>query len=579
MLFLNSKRSRRVAACTALALSAGMLLAGPASADTPVPVPSVEKATPSFTPPKLTLPKKDGARTAARAGQDAGRADVTSAAATSLPLSDLDGDGVDDFIYRAVDGELYSNTSTGTENAFDLFRYEDVAKDIIPIGNQSGSTTEPEVLVLSENGTLTLYTDADPSGTPYSKVVGGGWQIYNKVASPGDVNGDGRADVVARTQDGALYLYLGTGSATGPLGTRILVGSGWGVYDQIVGLGDGTGDGKADLYARDTAGTLWFYAGTGDKNKPFGTRTSIGGGWGAYNQILRGGDGDLLARDNAGTLFFYPANGNGTLGGRQQVGAVGDLTGITQLAGAGNNPYTGKGSVLATTPGGALYAYFHSATGKLEARVELLGPGEASGMTVTNLSSLNADGSADIAVQANGDPSGGLYIGEYTIGSGWGVYNSLVGPGDLSGDGKGDLLARDRSGNLYLYKGNGQGDKFATRIKVGSGWGAYNKILGAGDFTGDGRTDIVARTSGGDLYVYPGTGNATAAFKTRVKVGSGWNTYTKVIAPGDLNADGKADLLAVTSGGDLYRYLTTAPNKFSARTKLGGGFQAYNSMS
>ncbi|WP_254047519.1 FG-GAP-like repeat-containing protein [Streptomyces aureus] len=582
MLFLNSKRSRRVAACTALALSAGMLLAGPASADTPVPVPSAEKATPSFTPPKLTLPKKDGARTgndAARTGQDAGRAGVASAAASSLPLSDLDGDGVDDFIYRAVDGELYSNTTTGTDNPFELFRYEDVAKDIIPIGNQGGSTTEPEVLVLSENGTLTLYTDADPSGTPYSKVVGGGWQIYNKVASPGDVNGDGRADVIARTQDGVLYLYLGTGSATTPLSTRTLVGSGWGVYDQLVGLGDGTGDGKADLYARDSAGTLWFYAGTGDKTKPFGTRASIGGGWGAYNQILRGGDGDLLARDNAGTLFFYPANGNGTLGGRQQVGNVGDLTGITQLAGAGNNPYTGKGSVTATTPGGALYAYFHSATGRLEDRVELLGPGEASGLTITNLSSLNADGFSDIAVQANGDTSGGLYIGEYTIGSGWGVYNSLVGPGDLSGDGKGDLLARDRSGNLYLYKGNGQGDKFATRIKVGSGWGAYNKILGAGDFTGDGRADIVARTSGGDLYVYPGTGNATAAFKTRVKVGSGWNTYTKVIAPGDLNADGKADLLGVTSGGDLYRYLSTAPNKFSARTKLGSGFQAYNSMS
>lgn len=178
---------------------------------------------------------------------------AASAEAASLPLSDLDGDGLDDFIYRAIDGELYSNTSMGTESLFDLYRFEDVAKDIVPIGNQSGSTTEPEVLVLSENGTLTLYSDADPSGTPYSKVVGGGWQIYNKVTSPGDVNGDGRADVLARTLDGALYLYLGTGSPSAPLGARILVGSGWGAYDQIVGLGDGTGDGKGDLYARDTS--------------------------------------------------------------------------------------------------------------------------------------------------------------------------------------------------------------------------------------------------------------------------------------------------------------------------------------
>ncbi|MEU0402257.1 hypothetical protein ABZ318_18855, partial [Streptomyces sp. NPDC006197] len=33
----------------------------------------------------------------------------------------------------------------------------------------------------------------------------------------------------------------------------------------------------------------------------------------------------------------------------------------------------------------------------------------------------------------------------------------------------------------------------------------------------------------------------------------------KAGAPGDLNADGKGDLLGVTSGGDLYRYLNTSP--------------------
>ncbi|MFD5367111.1 FG-GAP repeat domain-containing protein [Streptomyces sp. NPDC127103] len=575
MYFLKSTRSRRVAACTALALSAGMLLAGPASADTPAPVPSVEKAKPSFTPPKLTLPKKD----VARAGKDASRAGAAAVAAASPLLSDLDLDGAEDIIFRGVDGELYSNTSSGNGDLFDLFRYEDVAKDVIPIGNQGGSTAEPEVLVLSESGTLTLYTDADATGTPYSSVVGGGWQIYNKVTSPGDVNGDGRADVIARTPDGALYLYLATGSTSAPLGSRILVGNGWGAYDQLVGLGDGTGDGKADLYARDTAGTLWFYAGTGDKNKPFGARKAIGGGWGVYNQILRAGNGGLLARDNAGTLFAYSANGNGTLAGRVQLGGTGDLTGVAQLAAAGNIPYTGKEGVVATTSAGSLYWYTNTTTGKLFPREQLFSDGEVNGLTVTNLSSLNADALSDFAVQLNGDPAGELYIDDNRIGSGWGVYNALVGPGDLSGDGKADLLARDRSGVLYLYKGNGKGTAFSTRVKVGSGWNGFNKIVGAGDFTGDGRTDIAARTPGGDLYVYPGTGNAAAAFKARVKVGSGWNAYTKVIAPGDLNADGKADLLGVTSGGDLYRYLNTTPNKFTPRYRLGGGFQVYNTMS
>ncbi|MDV5146268.1 VCBS repeat-containing protein [Streptomyces sp. SBC-4] len=561
MFFLRSKRAGRVTACTALALSAGMILTGTASADTPAPRPSIEKKAPSFTPPKLTLPKHDGSR-----------AGIAAAEATSPMLSDLDGDGIEDLIFRALNGQLYSDLS---ETPLELFRLDDVAKDIVPIGNQGGAT-EPEVLVLSENGTLTLYQDVDPTGTPYEHVVGGGWQIYNKIVSPGDVNADGKADVVARTQDGALYLYLATGNLAKPLGTRISVGGGWGAYDQLVGLGDGNGDGKADLYARDTTGTLWWYAGTGDKTKPFGVRKSIGGGWSIYNQILSVGGGDLVARDNTGALFYYPANGNGTLAGRQQVSAAGDWAGIAQFANSGSIPHTGKEGVIGGTSGGSVYWYGNTTTGKLGAR-EILGePGQWAGLNYSHLSSMNPDASSDVALVW---PDGELWIEGNAIGYGWGAYNTLVGPGDLSGDGKGDLLARDRSGVLYLYKGNGKGDALSGRVRVGSGWGAYNKILGAGDYTGDGRTDLLARTTGGVLYLYPGTGNATTPFKPRVNIGSGWNTYKQLVAPGDINADGKADLLGVTSGGDLYRYLGTSPSKFSTRAKIGHGFQAYNSMS
>ncbi len=100
--------------------------------------------------------------------------------------------------------------------------------------------------------------------------------------------------------------------------------------------------------------------------------------------------------------------------------------------------------------------------------------------------------------------------------------------GDLTGDGKADIVAKDKSGVLWLYKGTGNYKApFSSRTRVGGGWNTYNNIVSVGDIDIDGVTDLVARNKSGALYLYKGTGNAASPFKSPVKIGSGgWNAGT-----------------------------------------------------
>ncbi|WP_374956263.1 FG-GAP repeat domain-containing protein [Arthrobacter sp. MYb23] len=53
---------------------------------------------------------------------------------------------------------------------------------------------------------------------------------------------------------------------------------------------------------------------------------------------------------------------------------------------------------------------------------------------------------------------------------------SITGPGDFNGDGHSDVLARDTSGTLWLYPGNGTGG-WLSRVQAGQGWNAMTAVL------------------------------------------------------------------------------------------------------
>ncbi|WP_053850757.1 trypsin-like serine protease [Streptomyces sp. NRRL B-24085] len=177
--------------------------------------------------------------------------------------------------------------------------------------------------------------------------------------------------------------------------------------------------------------------------------------------------------------------------------------------------------------------------------------------------------------------TGGAWAAPKKVFTDWRTRTRIVTPGDVTGDYKPDLLSVDSAGVLWIYPGNGDGS-FAARVRVGGGWSQYNFLLGHGDFTGDGKADVLARNkSTGDIYLYKGTGKSgTGVFAARVKVRN-WSstTYNAFDAVGDITGDGRADLVARTPGGTLYLYKGTGKATseiFATRSSMGTGFQQYD---
>ncbi|MEV1064209.1 trypsin-like serine protease [Streptomyces sp. NPDC050263] len=208
---------------------------------------------------------------------------------------DLNGDGYQDYVYRTATGDLYQSYDTVVYEGWGNWirdRYEmkigngwNSMQSITVPGDVSGDGT-PDIVAVDGNGVQWVYpfSTGGRRGLTGRWKTGTGWAGYTLFGS-GDYTGDGKPDLLARDTAGRLWIYKGTGRGDAPWQARVLVGRGGWNYTAYVASGDTTGDGKADFYTRDSAGTLWLYKGTGNASAPFQNRVRIGGGWNIYSLL------------------------------------------------------------------------------------------------------------------------------------------------------------------------------------------------------------------------------------------------------------------------------------------------------
>jgi len=523
----------------------------------------------------------------------------------NIAATDADNDGKVDLIGTESDGSLWLFRNSGNAGAPFPTRinigdgwsgYDAVVGIQVPAARR----IEPTNLIATDPaGNLWSAANNTPPSAPFPghAVIGlGGWSAFNRVEL-GDVTGDGLADVVATRPDGAMWFYPNSGSATTPYAAKTQIGTNWTAYPKFA-LADVNGDGKSDLVAVASDGSLRMFVNSGSATAPFPHMVTIGlGGWSKFVQFVAtdvNGDGkaDLLVTLTTGQLLLYLGNGSTTqpFGSPSIIGA-GGWQAFTKLVAAPRivAGHPAPADLLATSTNGSLWLYRN--TGNVAApyfgRVGAgaagwngllpLSGGYVLGSGKTDLIAVNPTGTGQLWLYA--DQGTEMFRSPAKTGvTGMQAYDRLI-VGDVSGDGRADIVATKPDGTLWLTVPSAT-DPAPAAVKIGlGGWQQFDRLMLA-DVNGDGRADLVVTKPDGTLWLYLAGTSMSAPYAIRTEIGlGGWQQYNHLTLA-DVNGDGRADILVTRPDGTVRVYLNThsIAQPYGASTQVASGWAVYNRL-
>ena len=514
----------------------------------------------------------------------------------SIQFADMNGDGTDDLLVNdTVTLWVLSGNGNGTfQNGVEV---PGLGGPFVATG-RFNSDTIPD-LVIAQSIFLRVR-NSNPDGT----FKADGTFTIDTQESPvsvatGDMNGDGSDDIVAGTagtSHGSIAVLLGRGDGVfipapaTPAGTN----------NSLVLLGDLNRDGRKDVVVGDYAGSVTTYLGRGDGTLRYNSVYSVGAqltgmsladfdgdgtndlavATGKAVSILLGREGgdfipapihdglwlsvavaaadfnadgkaDLASNVESGSqrLGITFGRGDGTfavaahypVGLNPQSVALGDLNGDRLPDMAVANLGSDNVSVLLNRGDGAFqptanYTTPQAPQGLAIADLDRDGINDIFVTTVTGTNQLSV-------LRGNGD-------GTFQAATRYGMFGGgPIGVGDFNGDGRLDALANSLLGGMQVQLGNGSGGFAPGPGGPGlNAFGAGPATLAIGDLNSDTRLDFVLADSfGGTVGVCLGKGDGS--FQPPVSYAAGTNAQSVVLT--EVNSDGKADLVVANSGSFL----------------------------